>query len=163
MGTLLADIQMQSEWITKAFAADKLKLDYSIHSFMEIDRFFCKHSKDGKAIKGGRLAQNIGAIVFSLGAYVGQTIIKHVPGSMWQTDDNDLEGEMIASVKLPDGTTIFPMQRIMKRFLNGMEDAIYVYGHHLVKDYINEPFDQSFWNLTSERSPILKKPWWKIW
>ena len=144
MATLLQDIKTQSDWIAKAFAADKLKLDYTIRSFIEIDKFFNKHSKDGKAVKGGRLTLNLGAIVFSLGSYVGQTIIKNVPGAVWQTDDNDPEGEITASVKLPDGTIILPMQRIMRRFQNGSEDAVYVYGHRITKDYINEPFDQSF-------------------
>ncbi|RYE55951.1 MAG: hypothetical protein EOP48_09095 [Sphingobacteriales bacterium] len=121
MATLLQDIKTQSDWITKAFATEKLELDYTIRSFIEIDKFFTKHSKDGKAIKGGRLTQNLGAIVFSLGSYVGQTIIKNVPGAVWQTDDNDPEGEITASVKLPDGAIIFPMQRIMKRFQNGFQ------------------------------------------
>lgn len=163
MATLLQDIKTQSDWIIKAFAADKLKLDYTIHSFIEIDKFFNKHSKDGKAVKGGRLTQNLGAIIFSLGSYVGQSIIKNVPKAIWQTDENDPEGEINASVKLPDGTIIFPMQRIMKRFQNGSEDAVYVYGHHITKDYINEPFDQSFWDINKEENNQTKKPWWRFW
>ena len=163
MATLLQDIKTQSDWITKAFATEKLELNYTLRSFIEIDKFFTKHSKDGKAVKGGRLTQNLGAIVFSLGSYVGQTIIKNVPGAVWQTDDNDPEGEITASVKLPDGTIIFPMQRIMKRFQNGAEDAVYVYGHHITKDYINEPFDPSFWNIASQEKDKAQKPWWKFW
>lgn len=99
MATLLQDIKTQSDWVITAFAADKLKLDYSIHSFIEIDKFFNKHSKNGKAVRGGRLTQNLGSIVFSLGSYVGQTIIKNVSGAAWQTDDNDPESEITASVK----------------------------------------------------------------
>ena len=162
MGTLLQDIKTQSDWIAKAFAADKLKLDYSIRSFMEIDKFFAKHSKAGKAIPRGRLAQNLGAIVFSLGSYVGQTLIKNIPGAVWQTNDSDPEGEVNASVKLPDGTIVFPMQRIMKRFKNGAQDAVYVYGHHIAKDYISEPFDQSFWDVMPGKNSA-SKPWWKFW
>ncbi len=51
MATLKEDIKKQSDWIIKAFAADKLKLDYTIHSFMEIDKFFNKHSKNGATSK----------------------------------------------------------------------------------------------------------------
>ena len=163
MATLLQDIEAQSDWITKAFAADKFKLDYTIRSFIEIDSFFNKHSKDGKAVKGGRLTENLGAIIFSLGAYVGQTIIKNAPDAVWKTDDNDPEGELSASVKLPDGTIIFPMQRIMKRFQNGTEDAVYVYGYQVTKEYTNEPFDQSFWKTISERENESQKPRWKFW
>ena len=163
MAELLQDIKTQANWITKAFAADKLNLDYTVRSFIEIDRFFNKHSKEGKAIKGGKLTKNLGLIIFSLGSYVGETIVKNIPGAVWQTDDNDPEGEIKASVKLPDGTIIFPIQRVMKRFQNGSEDAVYVYGYHITKEYSNEPFDQSFWNISSEESSKLKKPWWKFW
>ncbi len=163
MATLLQDIKTQSEWIVKAFAADKLKLDYSIQSFIEIDKFFNQHSKEGQAVKGGRLAQDLGPIMFSIGSYVGQTIIKNVPGSVWITDDKDMEGEFTASVKLPDGTQIFPMQRIVKRFQNGPEDAIYVYGHHITNSYTNQPFDQSFWQIMPDEKNKSPKPWWRFW
>lgn len=163
MGTLVQDIRTQSEWITKAFAEDKYKLDFTIHSFIEIDKFFNKHAKDGKAVKRGRLSKNLGLIIFSLGSYVGETIIKNIPESKWPTDDNDPEGEISASILLPDGTTVFPMQRIMKRFTNGMEDGIYPYGHTITEKFISEPFDQSFWNLSSQSEIIISKPWWKFW
>ena len=42
---------------------------------IEIDKFFNKHVKNGKPVKGGRLSNNLGAIIFSIGAYVGVTII----------------------------------------------------------------------------------------
>ena len=163
MATLLQDIKTQSDWIINAFAADKLKLDYSIQSFIEIDKFFNQHSKNGKAVKGGRLSQNLGPILFSIGSYVGQTIIKNVPGALWQTDDKDPEGEFTASVKLPDGTLIFPMQRIVKRFKNGSEDAVYVYGHYIAGNYISQPFDQSFWQIMPNENNKPSKPWWKFW
>jgi hypothetical protein len=163
MGTLLQDIKTQSDWIVKAFSADKLKLDYTIHSFIEIDKFFNKHSKNGTAVKGGRLSKNLGAIVFSLGSYVGQTVVQNVSGAVWQVDDNDPQGEITASVKLPNGTIVFPMQRVMKRFQNGSEDSVYVYGHHITKDYMDEPFDQSYWDIETREELTPKKPWWRFW
>ena len=163
MATLLQDIKTQSDWIIKAFAADKLKLDYSIQSFIEIDKFFNQHSKEGKAVKGGRLTQNLGPILFSIGSYVGQTIITNVPGAVWITDDKDPEGEITASVKLPDGTVMFPMQRIINRFRNGSEDAVYVYGHHITSNYTGQPFDQSFWKIMSDENNKPEKPWWRFW
>lgn len=44
MATLLEDIKTQSEWIVKAFKSDSLNLDYTIHSFIEIDKFIAEHS-----------------------------------------------------------------------------------------------------------------------
>ena len=126
MPTLLEDIRTHSDWIVRSFAADKLKLDYTVHSFIEIDRFFHIHSKNGQAVKGGRLSENYGMIIFSIGSYVGETLIKTLPGSIWITDDNDPEGEATASVKLPDGMIIWPMMRVLKRFKEGPEDSVYV-------------------------------------
>lgn len=163
MATLLEDIKIQSEWLIEAFAADNLKLDYTIHSLIEVDKFFNRNTRNGKAVKGGRFSKNLGAIIFSIGAYVGQTIVKTIPSAAWETDDNDPQGEITAAVKLPDGTIMWPMQKVMKRFKNGSEDSIYAYGHHITKDLTNEAFDQSYWDIENENVLIFKKPWWKFW
>lgn len=162
MANLLQDIKTQSDWIVKAFAADKLKLDYTLGSFIEIDKFFNKHVKDGKAVKGGRLSENLGAILFSIGSYVGETFIKNVPGTIWIVDDNDPQGEVGATVQFPDGVQLFPMARMIKRFQNGPEDAIYPYGHVIMSKYIEQPFDQTFWKVMKEEENKPKKPWWKF-
>lgn len=57
MATLKEDINSQSKWIVKAFAADNFKLDYTIESIIEIDRFFKENMRDGKPKKGGRLVE----------------------------------------------------------------------------------------------------------
>jgi hypothetical protein len=150
MATLQQDIKKQSDWIVKAFGVDLLRLDYTINSFKQIDQFFDTHSKDGQAVEGGRLAQNTGLILFSIGSYVGETLIKNIPGSVWVTDENDPEGEVNASVHFPDGGQVWPMQKVIKRFRKGEEDGIYVYGALLAKDYVKA--DQ-----------ISNKPWWKFW
>jgi hypothetical protein len=81
MGTLIEDIKLQTDWIIKAFNSDGLILDYSINSFIQLDKFFEIHSKIGKAVPGGRLSQNLGNILFSIGGYIGEIIIKNVPRS----------------------------------------------------------------------------------
>jgi hypothetical protein len=58
---------------------------------------------------------------------------------------------------------MWPMQKAMKRFQNGLEDSIYVYGHHVIKEYVHEPFDQSYWEIASKQTEYLVKPWWKFW
>ena len=161
MGTLREDIKSQSDWIVKALTADKFKLDYTIESFIEIDKFFIKHSKNGQAVAGGRLSKNLGAIIFSIGSYVGETIIRVVPGAEWKTDDADPKGEMNVSVKLPNGTEVWPMQRVMKRFKDGDEDSIYPYGYSVTKEFTNKSFDEVFWKLT--RGKEESKPRWKFW
>jgi hypothetical protein len=157
MGTLKEDINKQASWIVKAFEADKLFLDYSIKSFIEIDKFFIVNSDEGKAKRGARLESNLGIILFSLAAYIGNTIILNVPGSAWETDDDTEDGELNIAIKFPDGGVVWPNQRVMKRFKNGLEDSIYVYGHALTKDWTNEKFDDQYWMQTKK-----KRPWWKF-
>jgi hypothetical protein len=164
MGKLLDDIKSQSEWIVEAFASDGYKLDYTIHSFIQIDLFFKHNMKDGKPKKGGRLpTPGFGPVLFSIGAYVGETIIKYVPGAIWITDDDDPQGELTVAVKFPDGAELWPIERVFKRFANGSEDSIYPYGYMITKDYIKQEFDSQFWILTAETEEEKSKPWWKFW
>lgn len=165
MGTLKEDIKTQSEWIVKAFASDKFNLDYSIDSIIEIDRFFAVNMKNGQPKRGGRLPQKgFGPILFSIGSYVGETIIANIEGAEWITDDDDPYGEVNISMKLPNGVEMWPMQKVMKRFENGAEDAIYPYVHMVTKEFTGQPFNESFWSIAQEDNESVKaKPWWKFW
>lgn len=165
MATLKEDIQAQSEWLVKAFAADGFKLDYSIASIIEVDRFFAVNMKNGQPKKAGRLhGKGFGPILFSIGSYVGETIIKNVPGSEWLTDDSDPQGELNVSLKLPDDIEMWPIQKVMKRFKNGSEDAIYPYVQMVTQEFTKLPFKEEFWMLTAEDDKAENtKPWWKFW
>jgi hypothetical protein len=157
MTTIREDIKTFSGMIVKGFSVDKLTLDYTLRSFKDIDKFYDLHSKNGERIEGGRFSKNLGQILFALGAYVGETIIRIVPGTTWETDENDPEGEVNAMLKLPNGTIAWPMQRTIKRFRNGEKDGIYVYGYHIIKDYVDiEKL------LEQEQVSRAKKPWWKF-
>jgi hypothetical protein len=165
MGTLKEDIKVHSEWLVKAFAEDGFTLDYSIESIIEVDRFFTKNMKDGQPKKNGRLyGKGFGSKLFSIGSYVGETIIKNLKGSKWITDDDDPEGELNVSLKLPNDTEIWPIQKVIKRFQNGSEDAIYPYVHILTSEFTNLPFKEEFWALAAEtNNQEQSKPWWKFW
>lgn len=123
--TLLQDIMTSKDWIAKALNSSNYKADFSINSLKEIDRFF-----DEQNSPDGILSRNRGQILFALGAYIGEVIIS-VCGGEWLTDDTDPQGEVNIAVKLKDGSIIFPVQRAMKRYMNGKEDSIYDYGYVL--------------------------------
>ena len=161
MATLKEDIKAQSDWIVKAFQADGFKLDGSMDSIIEVDRFFVQNMKDGKPKKGGRLyGKGFGPKLFSIGSYVGETIIKNIKGAEWITDDNDPKGELNVSLKLPNDGQIWPIQKVMKRFQNGSEDAIYPYVHMVTTEFTNLPFKEEFWTLTAENDEHEQtKPW----
>ncbi|HVU56974.1 MAG TPA: hypothetical protein VHD83_18055 [Puia sp.] len=161
MGTLKEDIKTSSNWLVKAFGADRMKLDYSVESFKEIDRFFDLHAENGQPREGGRLSQNRGFVLFAIGSYVGETIIKNVPGAVWKTNDEDPEGEVNIEVVLPDGTSMWPAQRAVKRFMHGGEEGIYAYGMVVVKDIAGT----DYWERAKKGQLGFapKKPWWKFW
>ena len=119
--------------------------------------------KDGKPKRRGRLASNYGFVLFSIGAYIGETIIKNVPGTSWKTDDEDPEGEANIQIILPDGASVLPVQRAGKRFQLGKEEAIYPFVAVTLGRYTGETFDESFWQITREEEARLDKPWWKFW
>src|SRR5258705_10503832 len=66
MATLKQDIKKPPAWLPKAFAADQIRLDYSIDSLKLIDQFFDDHSEAGVPKPNGRLAQHWGQLCFLL-------------------------------------------------------------------------------------------------
>ena len=94
---------------------------YSLESMKEIDRFF-----DEQSSETGLLSKNRGEILFGLASYIGDSAIK-LYGGEWNTDDSDPQGEIHISVKLANGTVIWPVIRCMKRYEHGSEESIYAY------------------------------------
>ncbi|MFF5233197.1 hypothetical protein [Dactylosporangium sp. NPDC000521] len=84
------------------------------------------------------LAQQLGARLFALGAYVGEVVRRHT-GAAWSGDDDDPAAEVNIALDLPDGRRIWPVQRVMKRFSNGGEDGLVAYGAALGLDTGSQP------------------------
>lgn len=119
---LLEDIPKAEKWLIEAMASSGYRLDGTIDSFRELDRFF-----DEQHRPGGILSGKVGNKLFAIGCYVGQVLIVQMGGT-WQTDDSDPQGEINIAVRLGDGSVVWPVQRAMKRFENGAEDSFYAYG-----------------------------------
>jgi hypothetical protein len=149
MGTILEDIHGAADWIAKALQSSGYKADFSPSSLWEIDRFFDEHSRDGTAIAGGFLSEQLGQRLFGLGSYVGE-VVRRAKGGSWSAVDNEAEAEINAQLQVGD-QICWPVQRVMKRFKNGPEDGIAVYGLSL--------------GLDVGARPALRhrKPWWKVW
>lgn len=128
--TLYEDIHTACEWVVLALNSSDYKADYTLESMKEIDRFIDEQSGENGIISRGR-----GKILFSLGCYIGETVIR-LYGGKWYADDNDPAGEINVSVKLDNGTVISPVQRVIKRYQNGSEDGIYAYAYVLSPDKI---------------------------
>ena len=125
----MEDIPKAAKWFEEAMASSGYVLDGTLESFQELDRFI-----DEQKRPGGLLDGKAGSKLFGMGAYVGQTLIAQL-GGRWETDDRDPQGEVNIAVTLSSGT-VWPVQRVMKRFSNGSEDSLYAYGAAL-KDMAN--------------------------
>ena len=119
--TLAEDIKISAEWVRKNLNISGYKVDYNLESMKEIDRFFDEQTKEG-----GLLSGKCGYIIFSLGSFIGETLIKEC-GGKWITNDDDPQGEVNIQVQLEQGGIVWPVQRCMKRLQNGPEDGIYAY------------------------------------
>jgi hypothetical protein len=124
---LIEDAERAADWIAEALSSSGYRADYSLDSLREIDRFFDAHSRDGEAVPGGLLSEQLGHRLFALGSYVGEVIRRH-HGGVWRGDDGDPHGEVDLELVLPGDTILWPIQRVMKRFRNGPEDGIHAYG-----------------------------------
>ena len=121
------DVREAAEWLAMALRSSGYKADFSLESLREVDRFFDNHAPDGKVRPGGLLAERQGERIFAIGAYIGE-VIRVRRGGTWHFNRAIPQAEWHMELRLDTGSTIRPMERAMKRFKNGPEDGIYVYG-----------------------------------
>jgi hypothetical protein len=114
-------------WVAQALSASGYRADFSLGSFAELDRFLDDQAPGGVARPDGLLSENLGSRLFAIGSYVGETLRRRLGGA-WVGDDNDPQAEINLALKLPDGTLLWPVQRVMKRFKNGREDGLAAYA-----------------------------------
>jgi hypothetical protein len=129
---IVADVRDAAEWMATELPAWGYRGDFSVESLKDIDRLADEQFPNGRPKRGGFFARNGGAGIFALGAYVGETIRRNGEGE-WLARDGDPDDVINLTVKLKSGTIFWPMQRIMKRLLNGAPDGIYVYGAGILK------------------------------
>jgi hypothetical protein len=127
VGKLLDDIAAGADWIAECLIASGYRADFSPASLRELERFFDDAAANGAPKARGPLADDTGARLFALGAYLGE-VIRRDRGGTWRADDRDPQGEINAELRLAAGDVIWPIQRVIKRFRNGREDSLVAYG-----------------------------------
>lgn len=142
MSDLLEDLRRGAEAARHAFGPKGYLLDYSFDSLGEIDRFFDAQAPAGRARPGGELTDRIPGKLFSLGAYVGETLIRSCGGS-WRRDPAHSSSEIHVQVVLPGGAILSPIRQVMRRFKDGPEAGIHAHALELL----------------GGRSPRRRKPW----
>lgn len=106
------------------------RADWSMESLAEVDRLIEEHGPRGQPKPGGLLEQELSTKLFGLGGYVGETLRRNLGGT-WTGDDDDSEAAFNVALMLPDGSTIWPVQRVIKRFGEGSENSVADYGRVL--------------------------------
>ena len=70
--SIVKDAVEAADWMAKSLAGWGYKADFSLDSLKDVDRFIDEEAPDGKPKPGGHLAQQFGAHIFGLGAYLGR-------------------------------------------------------------------------------------------
>ena len=121
--TLEDDIGAYQVWLSLAMNSSGYRImpyaEATLSSLSEIDRFLKEQSSDDGIIR----KNGIDKILFALGCYVGEAIINDMHGR-WITNDSDPCGRMNISVRLDDGSEIFPVKEIYYIFENEPEKGI---------------------------------------
>lgn len=94
-------------------------------SLWEIERLFDQAGR--KIDRALRNPNGLGSTLFALGGYVGEILRRHLGGT-WEGDDDDPEAEINVILRLADGSIVWPVQRILKRFQNGPAESVVAYG-----------------------------------
>jgi hypothetical protein len=131
--SIVRDAVEAADWMAKALAGWGYRADYTLDSLKDVDRFIDEEAPGGKPKPGGRLAQQFGAHMFGLGAYVGETI-RRLGEGQWEGNDRDAWPEVTLAVRLKSGAVLWPTQRMLKRFENGSDSGLYPYGAAILSE-----------------------------
>ncbi len=129
---LQSELDQLREWITRALSESGYTVDGTLESLKEIDRFFDDHlKKPGKPKPKGLLSEDTTIRLFAIGVYSGE-VVRSLIGGEWS---GSLDDEFnLLQLNLSDRGVIWPTQRVGKRFRNGPEDGIYVWGYMMVNE-----------------------------
>ncbi|GAB3638559.1 hypothetical protein GCM10027422_41490 [Hymenobacter arcticus] len=119
-------IETQAAWVVQTLSSQGYALNFTIQSFAELDRLFAEHSIDGRATAWLRAYPR--SILFAIGAYVGETLLRNIVGTKWQVEDGELLQNENIGLQLPNGAICWPMSRVASRFRSGEECSIHSYG-----------------------------------
>ena len=127
---IVDEVQAAATWMAAALTSSGYPADLSPTSLWDVERFFEEQTTAGAARPHGLLSDDLGGRLFGLGAYLGE-VIRRDRGGVWSGDDSDPHAEVNIAVDLADGSRIWPVQRVMKRFRNGPEDNVAHYAFAL--------------------------------
>ena len=146
MSSKIETLQNAAETFVAFVKQTNYTLDYSIKSLVFVDRLLETDTENGQLKKNGIIDSDPHKkLLLCLISYVGEIIIRNIPNSTWDIDE-DVEDNENIRIRFNDGSVCFPAEKVKKRILHGEEDNLihYVVGlSHIQKK--------------------KQKRWWKFW
>jgi hypothetical protein len=122
---VIEDVEQSAESVAMAMSRAGYDASFQASSLWEIERLFDQAGP--KLDRALRNPNGLGNTLFALGGYVGEVLRRHLGGT-WEADDDDPEAEMNVILRLADGSIVWPVQRIMKRFRDGPSESVVAYS-----------------------------------
>ena len=133
MGTIYEDIATAADQIATELSGHGYRLDFTLASLAEVDRFLDDHAAPDAPATGTLLSDRLGPWMFALGSYCGEVLSREAGGSWsWTGPDDDKAASTDTELVLVDGSRVFPLQRIWKRLMHGDEEAMAAWGAEMV-------------------------------
>ena len=133
MGTIYEDIALAADQISTELTAHGYRLDFSLASLAEVDRFLDEHSNPDTHATDTLLSDRLGPWMFALGSYSGEVLRRAIGGQWrWGGADDDKAASTDTELVLVDGSLVFPLQRVWKRLMHGDDDAMAAWGAEMV-------------------------------
>ena len=133
MGTIYEDIALAADQISAELTTHGYRLDFSLASLAEVDRFLDEHANPDTHATDTLLSDRLGPWMFALGSYSGEVLRRAIGGQWrWSGADDDKAASTDTELVLVDGSLVFPLQRVWKRLMHGDDDAMAAWGAEMV-------------------------------
>jgi len=140
MKTVRENILNNTTGIVEYFKSKRILLDYSIDSFRSIDIFIDQQKSSKESPESSSNFSE--SMLFSLGAYIGETIVRNVANSSWVIDDDSQHENKNPIIKLSNGRLIDPVEQVINRFNHGATYELYAFGATIH----NEVSKETYWS-----------------
>ncbi len=106
--------------VSAANNIDNVELDYSPESLEIVDSILGRFHQDQAPV------DQIGAVLFAFGCYVGEVLVRQAGGRWRKEKETEMRGVagFFIVVELPDGKICNPIGKVFKRVQDGEEDSL---------------------------------------
>ena len=108
------------------FSRSGYNLDYSMQGISVIESFINNEAIARDAVEKGQLFNTSGDRIYSMGVYLGETLIK-LYGGKWIINHRGNNMEVTAMVKLDSGAKLWPIRKVIDRCNKGECDNLIFY------------------------------------